>query len=356
MTAQPFLSVILSTRNHRNFLPGCLMGILQQTWKDFEFLIADDGSTDDTWSCLENWAQRDRRIQLLRRKQSMGVIDSYNALFCKARGDYLWSVATDDHCINEIFLQEGFEMLKRYPQAAGFYSAMNVVKMPGEFFDKQWTAGNRNRYLSPDKIMRLFWRDEGYPCGPSIVLRKTWYERFRGWPKELGPQCDCFLNVVAGGNSGMAYLGKPSVVHRIWQDGSSFTSSQAKKDLFGCLAQMESLLRLNLPAHLKNSSSWERWRIDAILRTLNTKHEYKVLLKEKRRFFLKHWFPTIRDLYRGVSLYFFALSPSLIVKNFNLAQIKNRQIIFARKIWNKVKFDYQVRLFFRFLRYLKKRF
>lgn len=79
----------------------------------------------------------------------------------------------------------------------------------------------------------------------------------------------------------MVYLGKPSVVHRIWQDGTSFTSSQAKKDLFRCLARMESLLRLNLPAHPNDNSSWERWRVDAILRVLNTKYEYKILLKKE---------------------------------------------------------------------------
>ncbi len=285
----------------------------------------------------------------------MGVIDSYNALFCKARGDYLWSVATDDHCINENFLQEGFEMLKRYPQAAGFYSAMNVVKMPGEFFDKQWTAGNRNRYLSPDKIMRLFWRDEGYPCGPSIVLRKTWYERFCGWPKELGPQCDCFLNVVAGGNSGMVYLGKPSVVHRIWQDGTSFTSSQAKKDLFGCLARMESLLRLNLPAYPKDNSSWKRWRIDAILRVLNTKHEYKVLLKETRHPFFYSWISMIRDLHHGVRIYCSALLPSFGVSGKSSLKAKEGQIAFTREIWNLVKIDYQLRHFTRLFRSLQKR-
>jgi hypothetical protein len=137
---------------------------------------------------------------------------------------------------------------------------------------------------------------------------------------------------VAGGNSGMVYLGKPSVVHRIWQDGTSFTSSQAKKDLFGCLARMESLLRLNLPAYPKDNSSWKRWRIDAILRVLNTKHEYKVLLKETRHPFFYSWISMIRDLHHGVRIYCSALLPSFGVSGKSSLKAKEGQIAFTREI------------------------
>jgi glycosyltransferase involved in cell wall biosynthesis len=327
------------------------MGVLHQTWKDFEFLIADDGSTDDTWSCLENWAQRDRRIQLLRRKQSMGVIDSYNALFCKARGDYLWSVATDDHCINENFLQEGFEMLKRYPQAAGFYSAMNVVKMPGEIFDKKWTAGNRNRYLSPDKIMRLFWRDEGYPCGPSVVLKKTWYERFCGWPKEVGPQCDCFLNVLAGGNSGMVYLHRPSVTHRIWPAGVSFLSSQTEKNLITNLANLERLLKAHLPKNAADPNQWNRWRTQALLRAIKFEHSLRQLRKKGlTRVLSPGGRQLYRELYRAVNLF-----NSTYPMRTNSRKTKALGLL-VRAVWKKGFTMNPRRFFTRFCKSIKKRF
>ena len=355
MEKPPSLSIVLSTRNHMKFLPECLQGILTQTFTDFEFLIVDDGSTDDTWSCLESCAQKDSRIRLFRNQHPLGVIKSYNQLFRLAQGSHIWSVATDDHCINPGFLNDGFRLLHRFPHAAGFYANMRIVKMPGEVFERNWATESQDRFFKPNEIMSLFWKDSGYPCGPSIVLRKTWYERFHGWPTDLGPQTDCFLNVVAGGNAGMVYLGKPSVVHRIWQDGTSFTSSQAKKDLFRCLARMESLLRLNLPAHPNDNSSWERWRVDAILRVLNTKYEYKILLKKRRRSFFHFWISIIRDLRHGVSLYCSALSPSFNGSRNSSLKLKERQIAFTRRIWNHVKIDYQLRLVTRLFRSLQKR-
>ena len=355
MPRNPTLSVVLSTRNHLGFLTGCLQGILTQTYTDFEFLILDDGSTDDTWVFLKTYAQKDPRIRLFQNEHPLGVIKSYNHLFRLAQGSHIWSVATDDHCINRDFLNDGFKLLHRFPHAAGFYANMRIVKMPGEVFERNWATESRDRFFKPNEIMSLFWRDSGYPCGPSLVLEKTWYERFHGWPSDLGPQTDCFLNVVAGGNSGMVYLGKPSVVHRIWQDGTSFTSSQAKKDLFGCLARMESLLRLNLPAYPKDNSSWERWRIDAILRALNTKHEYKVLLKERRHPFFYSWISIIRDLHHGVRIYCSALSPSFGVSGKSSLKAKEGQIAFTREIWNLVKIDYQLRHFTRLFRSLQKR-
>lgn len=355
MLGDPKLSIVLSTRNHLGFLRGCLDGIFTQTWTDFEFLIADDGSTDATWDFLVEKARTEPRVRLFRNKHPLGVIKSYNHLFRSAKGSHIWSVATDDHCINKNFLKDGFRLLQRFPQASGFYSNMRIVKMPGEVFERNWMAGGRDGFLGPSEIMKLFWKDLGYPCGPSIVLKKDWYEKFDGWCLDLGPQCDCFLNVVAGGTSGLVYLSKPSVVHRIWPDGSSFLSSQKKSDLLVCLARMESLLRFNLPARPKDNSSWERWRVNAILRALNTKHEYKILLKERRRSFSHYWISITRGLYHGVRLYWSALSPSLNVWRNSPLKVKEGQIAYTRKIWKDVKIDYQIRLVTRLLRSLQKR-
>lgn len=353
MPSDPSLSVVLSTRNHVEFLPGCLEGILTQTWNDFEFLIADDGSTDATWDFLVEKAKTEPRVRLFRNEHPLGVINSYNQLFRLSKGAYIWSVATDDHCINRDFLKDGFTLLQRFPYAAGFYAAMRVVKMPGNVFIRNWTAGKRDTFLKPSEIMDLFWTDSGYPCGPSLVLKKTWYEKFDGWFLELGPQCDCFLNVLAGGQSGMGYIANPSVVHRMWPDGSSFLSSHKINSLLTCIARMEGYLRQNLSAQFNKSRQWEIWRVDTILRTLNTKHEYRALLKRERKSTYFDWFSTIRALYNGVRLYcstfflFYSCSanktPSTIFE----------QIKYTRKIWVKVKKDFKYRALIRFIHYIE---
>jgi glycosyltransferase involved in cell wall biosynthesis len=356
MEKPPSLSVVLSTRNHMKFLPECLQGILTQTFTDFEFLIVDDGSTDDTWACLKTYAQKDPRIRLFRNEHPLGVIKSYNHLFCLAKGNHIWSVATDDHCINRDFLNDGFKLLHRFPHAAGFYANMRIVKMPGEVFERNWMTKSRDRFFKPNEIMSLFWKDSGYPSGPSLVLKKNWHTLFNGWNYDLGPQCDYFLNILAGGTSGMVYLHRESVIHRIWDAGDSFLASQNRQNLLENLGRVERLLRANLPSSMDQPEQWNRWRIGAILRATNFEHQLKNYFSRKGTPPPMIFFSLLRGLIRAVEAF---CSGWQAGDSPRLSGAKANPKIFVirmtRDIWNDAMHSYTWRVVFRFWKSLRKR-
>jgi glycosyltransferase involved in cell wall biosynthesis len=62
----PPISVVMPVHNGAPYLDAAIRSIFGQTWRDFEFLILDDGSTDDTTAILERWAARDERIRIAR--------------------------------------------------------------------------------------------------------------------------------------------------------------------------------------------------------------------------------------------------------------------------------------------------
>lgn len=356
MGKSPSLSIVLSTRNHMKFLRGCLKGILTQTYTDFEFLIVDDGSTDDTWVFLETYAQKDPRIRLFRNEHPLGVIKSYNHLFCLAQGSHIWSVATDDHCINRDFLNDGFKLLHRFPHAAGFYANMRIVKMPGEVFERNWMTKSRDRFFKPNEIMSLFWKDSGYPSGPSLVLKKNWYTLFNGWNYDLGPQCDYFLNILAGGTSGMVYLHRESVIHRIWDAGDSFLASQNRQNLLENLGRVERLLRANLPSSMDQPEQWKRWRMGAIFRATNFEHQLKNCFRRKGANPRANLFTLLRDLFRAVEAF---CSGWQAGDSPRLSGAKANPKIFVirmtRDIWNDAMHSYTWRVVFRFWKSLRKR-
>ena len=350
------LSVVLSTRNHLGFLTGCLQGILTQTFTDFEFLIVDDGSTDDTWACLETYAQKDPRIRLFRNEHPLGVIKSYNQLFGLAQGSHIWSVATDDHCINPSFLNDGFRLLHRFPYAAGFYANMRIVKMPGEVFERNWMTESRDRFFKPSEIMNLFWNDSGYPSGPSLVLKKNWHTLFNGWNYDLGPQCDYFLNILAGGTSGMVYLHRESVIHRIWGAGDSFLASQNRQNLIENLGRMERLLRANLPSSMDRRAEWNRWRIGAILRATNFEHQLKNYFRRKGTPPPMIFFSLLRGLIRAVEAFCSGLRVGDLPRlSGTEANPKIFVIRLTRNIWNYALYNYTWRGVFRIWKSLRKR-
>ena len=64
----PKISVIMSVLNGAKYMKKGIDSILNQTFKDFEFIICDDGSTDETWSILEDYAKKDNRIIPIKKK------------------------------------------------------------------------------------------------------------------------------------------------------------------------------------------------------------------------------------------------------------------------------------------------
>lgn len=92
----PEVSVIMSTFNRADYLPWAIDSVLNQTFTDFELIIVNDGSTDNTDIVLNTYAGKDNRIKILKNKTNKGLIDSLNQGLDFARGKYIARMDDDD--------------------------------------------------------------------------------------------------------------------------------------------------------------------------------------------------------------------------------------------------------------------
>lgn len=90
------LSVIVPIYNAASYLHRCLNSLLSQTYTQFELILVDDGSTDDTYSVCAAFAERDKRVRLFR-KENGGVSSARNLGLQQAQGDYVCWVDADDY-------------------------------------------------------------------------------------------------------------------------------------------------------------------------------------------------------------------------------------------------------------------
>jgi Glycosyl transferase family 2 len=95
MSAIPAISVIMSVYNGAQYLFSAVQSILDQDFTDFEFIIVNDGSTDDSIDILREMAARDARIRLIDR-ENRGLIYGLNELIAAARAPYLARMDADD--------------------------------------------------------------------------------------------------------------------------------------------------------------------------------------------------------------------------------------------------------------------
>jgi hypothetical protein len=93
----PTVSVIIPNYNHARFLPERIESILRQEFKDFELLILDDASTDNSLEIIQSYANKDKRIKLITNAKNSGSpFRQWKKGLDHATGKYVWIAESDD--------------------------------------------------------------------------------------------------------------------------------------------------------------------------------------------------------------------------------------------------------------------
>lgn len=90
------VSVLTPAYNAENFIAETIESVLNQTYKDFEYIICDDCSTDKTWEIIQEYALRDPRIIPIRNEKNLNYGGTYNKMIPLAKGEYIACQPADD--------------------------------------------------------------------------------------------------------------------------------------------------------------------------------------------------------------------------------------------------------------------
>lgn len=91
----PIVSILVPVYNVEAFLPQCLDSLVGQTYPHLQIVLIDDGSTDGSWRVMQEYANRDERIEIYH-QENQGVGATRNHLLEKIKGDYVLFVDSDD--------------------------------------------------------------------------------------------------------------------------------------------------------------------------------------------------------------------------------------------------------------------
>lgn len=158
---KPKISVIMSVYSGMPFLKEAVESILRQTYKNFEFIIVDDASTDDSWSYLKGL--KDRRIKLIKNKKNLGLAASLNIALKTARGEYIARMDADDVSKPERLATQ-LEFLEKNRDIDMCGSYVSVIDENGK------KIGQIKKPLTDIKIKKeLFWL--------TPLLHPTWFAK-----------------------------------------------------------------------------------------------------------------------------------------------------------------------------------
>lgn len=128
----PKVSVIISTYNDAAFLGEAVESVLGQSFDDFELLVVDDASTDNTKNILENYRLKDSRVVFWSNQTNLGLTKNLNAALAGAKGEYIARLDSDDLWSDKAKLQKQADFLNKNPDYclvgtwAGVFGADNA--------------------------------------------------------------------------------------------------------------------------------------------------------------------------------------------------------------------------------------
>ena len=169
----PLVTIGMPVYNGDRYLAEAIDSILAQTFEDFELLICDNASTDETRSICACYVQRDPRVRYERNPRNMGAAYSYNRVVELARGKYFRHAAHDD-LLAPRNLERCVEILEADPGIVLVYPQMSRIDERGNVLD----TFARSLVLSQDdpvKRWTAFHRvvNEGSMCDPAFGLFRT---------------------------------------------------------------------------------------------------------------------------------------------------------------------------------------
>lgn len=127
----PKLSVVLPVYNGSEFLAQSIESVLNQTFKDFELIIVDDCSTDDSGKIAQKYAKSDARITYIKNETNLKLPGALNKGFACAHGAYLTWTSCDNAYLPDAF-QRLLDILESEPDVALVYSSMEIIDADGK--------------------------------------------------------------------------------------------------------------------------------------------------------------------------------------------------------------------------------
>lgn len=165
---KPEISIIMPVYNAGPYLKKSVQSILNQTYGNFEFLICDDGSTDNSLKILKEFSRQDERIKLFSQK-NLGVVKTLNRLIKNSQGEYIARMDADDLAYPKRIEQQ-IKYLKQHPKTVIVGTAFDIIDNKGKFIETF-------HHFNDDFLIRWMLIFSSPFCHSSVIIRKNIFDQ-----------------------------------------------------------------------------------------------------------------------------------------------------------------------------------
>ena len=219
----PKVSVCIPVYNGSNFIAESIESVLAQTFEDFQLLVVDNCSTDNTGEIVSNFS--DSRLEYVRNKKNLGIVGNHNHCMRLAKGEYICIWHHDDVMLPGN-LKFKVQLLDEHPEVGFVHSNIILIDDRGEVVVPEiWFEGSRHDYIEDGltafkKYISYLHNGASIFIG-AVLARRSSYQKVGQFNAEL-PYCldsEMWLRMMLFYKIGC--IGTPLVKYRVHQSTAS---------------------------------------------------------------------------------------------------------------------------------------
>jgi glycosyltransferase involved in cell wall biosynthesis len=195
------LSIIIPHLNYGRYLKQCLDSALAQNFKDYEIILVDGGSTDNTYDVLKDYPM----VTVLKDVPPKGPVRATNKGIDIMKGEYFIQLNSDCY-INPEMYQECVEILDKNPDIGMVYTGWFIIDDDG----KQTGIGNQ-----PAKFDRNLLLQYNFIDAAGMMLRKTCFDKVGKFDERCPFSMDWLMAAKVSKFFGVYFLNKPLFAYRV---------------------------------------------------------------------------------------------------------------------------------------------
>ena len=266
---EPLVSILLPSYNYANYIEETINSVLNQTYKNWQLIIIDDASVDESVKVIKKVINRNKEVSkkiiFIKNKKNLGIINSYKKALLRARGEYVAFLDADDVWQKDN-LKFKVSVLEKFPQISIAYSRYDeflTKYTPKKFFDKI-------PVLVSGKSDYLFFRPKIFSFSLVVTRKELLNQIDFSLPKKYFVWADWWIYSQLSRKGNLAKITLKLVAKRNHPKGLS-NKFFAENDPETFFAEFREVLRKKFLKMRKNHFSlfvilcWINWRIRKII-------------------------------------------------------------------------------------------
>jgi len=210
----PKVSVILPTYNRAHIIEKAIQSVLKQTYQDFEIIIIDDGSKDDTEKIIRGFQEKDNRIKYIRFEENKGAAAARNAGINMSKGEYITFQDSDDEWVIDK-LEKQMKVIETSSENIVVYCGFWRIDGDEKTYIPDINISNREGNIHKELLKRNFIDT------PSILLLKKNLEKIGMFDENLSRLQDWDLAIRLSKYYNFKLIDEPLYISYVLSDSIS---------------------------------------------------------------------------------------------------------------------------------------